>query len=107
MKRFKGLDFSNKVKEFGFDDIPALKAVGWTREEYEKEKLADERSFEEQCQEIINFLMNHENSWPFRKPVDTKQVRDYTEIIKTPMGKFKSFYKTFSTDLETIQKKLD
>ena len=47
MRRFRGLEFSNKLKEYNFDDIQALKAVGWTREEYEKEKLADERSFEE------------------------------------------------------------
>jgi len=40
-------------------------------------------------------LVQHENSWPFRKPVDTKKVHDYLEVITTPM------------DLETIQKKLD
>ena len=89
MRRFKGLDFpaSQPGKEYSFDEIPALQAAGWTKEEYEREKLADERSFEEQCEEIINFLLAHENSWPFRRPVDTKQVRDYNEIIKKPMGK--------------------
>lgn len=39
--------------------------------------------------------MQHENSWPFRKPVDTKKIRDYLEVINTPI------------DLETIQKKID
>jgi hypothetical protein len=39
------------------------------------------------CQELLNQLVNHENAWPFRKPVDPKQVRDYYEIIKQPMGK--------------------
>lgn len=39
--------------------------------------------------------MQHENSWPFRKPVDTKKIRDYLEVINTPI------------DLETIQKKVD
>lgn len=40
-------------------------------------------------------MNQHENSWPFRKPVDTKKVRDYLEVIKTPM------------DLETILKKVE
>lgn len=38
--------------------------------------------------------MEHENSWPFRKPVDQKKVPDYYDVIKNPM------------DLETAQKKL-
>lgn len=40
-------------------------------------------------------MVGHENSWPFRKPVDTKKVRDYTDVITHPM------------DLETIAKKVD
>lgn len=57
---------------------------------YEAGAMADHRSFKEQCDEVINTLMQHENSWPFRKPVDTKKIRDYLEVITTPM------------DLETI-----
>ena len=43
----------------------------------------------------MSFLVSHENSWPFRKPVDTKKIRDYLDVIQVPM------------DLETIQKKID
>lgn len=57
--------------------------------------MADHRSFKEQCDDVIHTLINHENSWPFRKPVDTKKIRDYLEVITSPM------------DLETIQKKVD
>ena len=39
--------------------------------------------------------MQHENSWPFRTPVDKEKVRDYYDVIKKPM------------DLETIQKKVN
>ena len=39
-------------------------------------------------------LFQHENSWPYRKPVDREKVRDYYEVIKNPM------------DLETVQKKV-
>ena len=40
-------------------------------------------------------LFQHENSWPFRKPVDKEKVRDYYEVIKHPM------------DLESVQKKVN
>ena len=32
------------------------------------------------------FLVEHENSWPFRKPVDRKEVPDYYDHIEEPMG---------------------
>lgn len=48
---------------------------------YEAGAMADHRSFKEQCDEVIQTLIQHENSWPFRKPVDTKKIRDYLEVI--------------------------
>ena len=94
-RRWKGLEFTETKTVYQFEEIPALMQSGWTQEKYQQEKLADERSFEEQCQEIIDFLGQHENSWPFRKSVDREKVRDYYEVIKRPM------------DLETIQKKVN
>ena len=78
-----------------FDELAALAHAGWTFDKYTKEKQADERSFEDQCQEVLDFLLQHENSWPFRNPVDADKVRDYYEVIEKPM------------DLETVQKKVD
>ena len=43
---------------------------------------------------MLDVLFQHENSWPFRKPVDKEKVRDYYDVIKNPM------------DLETVQKKV-
>ena len=48
-RRWKGLEFSASKKEYQFDEVPALTQAGWTQEKYQQEKLADERSFEEQC----------------------------------------------------------
>lgn len=62
---------------------------------YQKEKQADERTYNEQCDEVLDVLLQHENSWPFRKPVDREKVRDYYDVIKYPM------------DLETVQKKIN
>jgi histone acetyltransferase len=44
---------------------------------------------------VVQFLVSQDNSWPFRKPVDTKKIRDYLEVITNPM------------DLETVQRKVD
>lgn len=30
-------------------------------------------------------MSKHENSWPFREPVDSSKVQDYYEVITTPM----------------------
>jgi len=43
----------------------------------------------------LKTLIEHENSWPFRKAVDIKKVPDYYEVIKEPM------------DLEKVQKNLN
>lgn len=37
------------------------------------------------CEEIVNDLMKHEDSWPFLRPVSKKMVPDYYDIIKEPM----------------------
>lgn len=70
--------------------MPGVKEAGWTRQSYIEGQMANQRSFFDQCNEVIQMLVQHENSWPFRKPVDTKKVHDYLEVITTPM------------DLETI-----
>ena len=94
-KKHPGLDFSGPKKEYQFEEIAGLREAGWDKESYLREKEADERSFEDQCGEVLEVLLQHENSWPFRKPVDKEKVRDYYEVIKHPM------------DLESVQKKVE
>lgn len=93
-QRQTGIDFSKK-SELTFDEIPGLAEAGWTAQRYESEKKSDERSFEDQCGEVLEVLFSHENSWPFRKPVDKDKVRDYYDVIKKPM------------DLETVKEKVN
>ena len=90
-----GLTLNPNGTPISFDQIPGLKEAGWDEATYLKEKQADERSFEEQCNEVLDVLVAHENSWPFRKAVDREKVRDYYDVIKRPM------------DLESVQKKVE
>lgn len=33
-------------------------------------------------------MHDHPDAWPFKEPVDARDVPDYYDIIKDPMGKF-------------------
>lgn len=52
-------------------------------------------------------LVDHENSWPFRKPVDAKKVPDYYDIIKDPMGNILiySIFFRFGKGLEKLRRR--
>jgi len=41
-------------------------------------------------EKLINELTAHPRAWPFLKPVNEKEVPDYYQIIKHPMGKCSS-----------------
>ena len=89
-----GLQFNSK-KAFSFAEVPGLTEAGWTEELEKRGRQDDERSFEDQCEEILQKLLKHENSWPFRDPVDRTKVPDYYEVIQKPM------------DLKTVKSLVD
>ena len=62
--------------------MPGVREAGWTEKSYQESMLGTEKSLAEQCQEVINTLVLHENSWPFRKPVNCEEVVDYKDKIK-------------------------
>lgn len=35
-------------------------------------------------------MNEHSDAWPFREPVDARDVPDYYHIIKDPMGMFQN-----------------
>lgn len=75
--------------------IPGFKEAGWTEamEEERKNLLAGKVSLCDQINAILDVLIRHENSWPFRKPVSAAEAADYHMIIKNPM------------DIQTMKKK--
>ena len=69
---YPALDFTTKVNQdfsFDFNEIPGVLEAGWTKKVYEEVKGSEEKTFEQQCTDILDQLTSHENSWPFRKAV--------------------------------------
>ena len=40
-------------------------------------------------------MHDHVDAWPFKEPVDARDVPDYYDIIKDPMGKISFFSVSF------------
>ena len=80
------LDFINRDgKDYEFREVPGLSESGWTLYEYKKTSGEGEKSFEDQCDDIIKALNDHESAWPFRRPVSDKEAPDYYTVITNPM----------------------
>ena len=84
--------------------VPGVLEAGWTPE---LDRAAHEHSARQTSaldhrtrlfqvlKPLLNDLVHHPASWPFRKPVDPVEVPDYLSVITAPM------------DLATITKRLD
>ncbi|CAL5229703.1 g13075 [Coccomyxa viridis] len=85
--------------------IPGVKEAGWEPEEetLPPYRLSIDRVMLPPTPENLQTLMQdawqalnaHEDSWPFREPVDPEDVPDYLDVIKDPV------------DLSLIKKRLD
>ena len=95
-KKDKDNEDTLEITEDLFNCIPGIKESGWTYKDYkiqcENEKLGDNVNFLTQCRNIISKLNKHQNSWPFREPVNPKNAPDYYQKITEPM------------DLQTLEK---
>ncbi|KAK7882913.1 hypothetical protein WMY93_029087 [Mugilogobius chulae] len=49
------------------------------------EVLPDRDAWKEQCKNLLNYILECEDSEPFRQPVDPDNYPDYHDIIDTPM----------------------
>lgn len=84
-------------------EIPGVIEAGWSEELSQLAKdLAAQTSAQDQrtrlylvLKPLLNDLIHHPASWPFRKPVDTSEVPDYLTVIVIPM------------DLSTMSKRLE
>eukprot|EP00271_Cylindrocystis_brebissonii_P005313 TRINITY_DN17301_c0_g1_i1.p1 TRINITY_DN17301_c0_g1~~TRINITY_DN17301_c0_g1_i1.p1 ORF type:complete len:440 (-),score=89.76 TRINITY_DN17301_c0_g1_i1:555-1874(-) len=87
------------------EDIPGLKAAGWTPEEDSNRhfrlvgQTTDGPPTRQQLQSFMRslhkYVVDLADAWPFREPVNGKEVVDYYDVIKDPR------------DLRTMQRLLD
>ncbi|RZB39129.1 histone acetyltransferase KAT2A [Asbolus verrucosus] len=91
-KVYPGLTyFKEGVKSIPIESIPGLQETGWrpaarsTRGAQQWEESQDIEILAEMLKSVLIAVKNHEDSWPFRVPVDKNEVQDYYDHIKYPM----------------------
>ncbi|XP_068649472.1 histone acetyltransferase GCN5-like isoform X1 [Aristolochia californica] len=107
---YPGIDFQKKEagiprKILKVEDIPGLREAGWTPEQWGHSRFrtanasADSVTYRTQLKNFMRALLKlmneHPDAWPFKEPVDARDVPDYYDIIKDPM------------DLRTMSKRLE
>jgi len=106
---YSGIDFQKK--EAGIprrlikpEDIPGLREAGWTPDQLGHSKSRssfspDYNTYRQQLttlmQTALKNLNEHPDAWPFKEPVDSRDVPDYYDIIKDPI------------DLRTMLRRVD
>ncbi|PPD93068.1 hypothetical protein GOBAR_DD09962 [Gossypium barbadense] len=86
---YPGIDFQKKEagipkKVVKVEDIPGLKEAGWTPDQWGHTRFR-----------ALISMHDHVDAWPFKEPVDARDVPDYYDIIKDPM------------DLKTMSKRVE
>ncbi|KAL1816731.1 hypothetical protein DCAR_0521113 [Daucus carota subsp. sativus] len=107
---YPGIDFQKKEagvpkRVIKVEDIPGLKEAGWSPDQYGHSRFkllsasADNTSNQKQLTALMRALLkaiyDHPDAWPFKEPVDSRDVPDYYDIIKDPM------------DLKTMSKRVE
>lgn len=109
---YSGIDFQKK--EAGIprrlmkpEDIPGLREAGWTPDQWGHSKSrssfsSDYNTYRQQLTGLMRLLLksliDHTDAWPFKEPVDSRDVPDYYDIIKDPID-----LKTMSRRVESEQ----
>ncbi|ONK60597.1 uncharacterized protein A4U43_C08F20300 [Asparagus officinalis] len=106
---YSGIDFQKKEagipkKPIKVEDIPGLREAGWTPDQYGHSRYkpanaTDSVAYRQQLNAfmrgLLKMMSEHPDAWPFREPVDARDVPDYYDVIKDPM------------DLKTMSKRLE
>ncbi|XP_049372447.1 histone acetyltransferase GCN5 [Solanum verrucosum] len=103
---YPGIDFQKKEagipkKAIKVEDIPGLREAGWTPDQYGHSRfktvnsLSDQKSLTAFMRSLLKIMHDHPDSWPFKEPVDARDVPDYYDIIKDPI------------DLKTMSKRVE
>ncbi|XP_018562120.1 histone acetyltransferase KAT2A isoform X2 [Anoplophora glabripennis] len=82
--------FKEGVRSIPIESIPGIEETGWkpasrTTRGQQLEESQDIDVLAGMLKIVLNAVKNHDDSWPFREPVDKKVVIDYYDHIKYPM----------------------
>ncbi|KAG8088311.1 hypothetical protein GUJ93_ZPchr0010g8673 [Zizania palustris] len=106
---YSGIDFQKKDagiprRTMKPEDIPGLREAGWTPDQWGHSKSRsafspDYITYRQQLTNLMRLLLKnmneHPDAWPFKEPVDSRDVPDYYDIIKDPI------------DLKTMSRRVD
>ncbi|XP_024018718.1 histone acetyltransferase GCN5 [Morus notabilis] len=105
---YPGIDFQKKEagipkKLIKVEDIPGLREAGWTPDQwgysragvYSAATESGKKHLTAFMRSLIKSMHDHVDAWPFKEPVDARDVPDYYDIIKDPM------------DLRTLSKRVE
>ncbi|KAF5738880.1 HISTONE ACETYLTRANSFERASE 1 family protein [Tripterygium wilfordii] len=107
---YPGIDFQKKEagipkKIIKVGDIMGLKEAGWTPDQYGHLRFRTLNASTDSgtslkhltavMRSLLKAMFDHADAWPFKEPVDARDVPDYYDIIKDPV------------DLKTMSKRVE
>ncbi|KAB2602006.1 histone acetyltransferase GCN5 [Pyrus ussuriensis x Pyrus communis] len=105
---YPGMEFQKKEagipkKIIKAEEIPGLREAGWTPDQWGHSRFVTLSSSTDSARKNLTAFMRsllksmheHADAWPFKEPVDARDVPDYYDIIKDPM------------DLRTMSKRVE
>lgn len=107
---YPGFDFQKKEagvpkKVIKVEDIPGLREAGWSPDQWghsrfktvnaSADSTSSQKSLTTFMRSLLKAMHDHPDAWPFKEPVDSRDVPDYYDIIRDPM------------DLKTMSKRVE
>ncbi|KAG6594385.1 Histone acetyltransferase GCN5, partial [Cucurbita argyrosperma subsp. sororia] len=106
---YPGLDLQKKEpgvpkRSVKVEEIPGLKEAGWTPDQWgfsryralnSADGISNQKHLTAFMRSLLKSMHDHVDAWPFKEPVDSRDVPDYYEIIKDPV------------DLKTMAKRVE
>ncbi|XP_061360996.1 histone acetyltransferase GCN5-like [Gastrolobium bilobum] len=99
---YTGIDFQKKeagIPKKIIEDIPGLREAGWTPDQWGHSRFrtvsGSTDSLTAFMRSLLKSMHDHADAWPFKEPVDARDVPDYYDIIKDPV------------DLKTMTKRVE
>ncbi|XP_031743544.1 histone acetyltransferase GCN5 isoform X2 [Cucumis sativus] len=105
---YPGLDLQKEAgvpkRPIKVEEIPGLKEAGWTPDQWgfsryralnSADGISNQKHLAAFMRSLLKSMYDHVDAWPFKEPVDSRDVPDYYEIIKDPV------------DLKTMSKRVE